>query len=114
MNINLNVRLLSNIVKNDGGCWIWQRARDTAGYGRIKVGCVLESVHRVSYELFVGEIPEGLCVCHYCNNKLCVNPGHLYVATREENMSHAHFAELVTPKQTGYHKLSLDENLRDW
>jgi hypothetical protein len=68
------------------GCWIWTGAVNNAGYGI----CASESkktssAHRVSYEAFVGKIPEGMIIAHACDNRLCVNPAHLWLATHKEN-----------------------------
>ncbi len=79
-------RILTSIsVVND--CWIWQRALHHGNrYGLIAVNGLCLMAHRVSYEQFVGSIPDGLELDHLCKNKACVNPGHLEPVTRSENV----------------------------
>lgn len=92
----LAARLLSHVVKQESGCWLWQGARGGDGsYGAIGVGSMrdgsrrMEYAHRVSYSVFVGPIPDGLQIDHLCNNKRCVNPEHLEPVTRGENQRRA-------------------------
>jgi hypothetical protein len=69
------------------GCWIWQRGLSSHGYGLlVTVGRPRAYAHRVSYEVFVGPISEGLEVCHRCDNPPCCNPEHLFLGTHLENM----------------------------
>lgn len=78
----IRARLLERIVVSDSGCWEWTRSKATNGYGRITNSL---SAHRAAYELFVGPIPDGMQVCHRCDNPPCCNPAHLFLGTAADN-----------------------------
>lgn len=65
-------------------CWPWTGAMQGQGYGQY--GKPMRLAHRISYEFFVGPIPEGLTLDHLCRNRQCVNPSHLEPVTRGENV----------------------------
>lgn len=72
-------------VEKQEGCWIWKACKHN-GYGTFKVNGTQMFAHRYSYELHKGSIPEGMFVCHTCDNPECTNPNHLFLGTPWDNV----------------------------
>ncbi|MBD3781687.1 MAG: HNH endonuclease [Micrococcales bacterium] len=92
-------RLLGRIGRAPSGCWPWLGTLTWGGYGQIGRHGQNVTAHRAVWEHFVGPIPEDLTLGHRCHDedltcppgpcehRRCVNPTHLYLQTRSEQMT---------------------------
>ena len=110
-------RLLAKTLIDDiddiNYCWFWIGGKDSDGYGLRDVDGKVKGAHRVSYEYFRGDIPEGMCVLHACDVPACVNPAHLFVGTHQDNMDDmAAKGRAAIGEKNGYAKLTKDDVLK--
>lgn len=79
-------RLMAKVsMEPMSGCWLWTGATNPNGYGHMSVNGHFVDVHRVSYEQFIGEIPDGLTLDHKCRVRCCANPEHLEAVPQLDN-----------------------------
>lgn len=78
-------RFLVKVDKQDNGCWIWTAGLTSDGYGQFSLDGRPQRAHRVSYEHYVGEIPDGMLIRHKCDVPTCVAPEHIEVGTYKQN-----------------------------
>ena len=89
MNINKK-EFFKKVKKRSSGCWEWIGMKNTvSGYGKFWLNqehSKADYVHRISYQMYNGKNAKGLYILHKCDNKLCLNPKHLWAGTQKENM----------------------------
>lgn len=80
-------RLATEVEHGPGGCVLWTGYRQPNGYGWVNIGSFRMAAHRAALIISGEDVPEGMDVCHRCDVRSCVNPSHLYVGSRRQNMA---------------------------
>lgn len=81
----MDAKTLYSRCTKKGDCWEYPSS-NPRGYAQVRFRGRRPGAHKVSYILSVGEVPEGLFVCHKCDNPPCCNPDHLFLGTNQENI----------------------------
>lgn len=77
------------------GCRIWHGASKGSGYGVLNFAGRPQRVHRLAWQSANGPIPPGMDICHRCDERGCINPDHLFLGTRADNMRHLKAKRMV-------------------
>lgn len=100
------------------GCWIWQGVHVGGGYGFLSMNINGKPsgklAHRLSYELHIGEIPEGYEIDHLCKVRDCVRPEHLEAVTRQENINRSNIGKAQRAMTECKHGHPFDEENTYW
>ncbi len=99
------------IKETQEGCWeCISHAKVHGGYTRLRWDGKSNLMHRFFYAHYKGPIPDGKCVCHKCDNRGCVNPDHLFLATNQQNTMDRHLKGRSSKgEQIGTSKLRIDQ-----
>jgi hypothetical protein len=81
---SIKCKILNGIEKTEKGCWLY--GKSTSGiYSKLRWQSKWYLAHRLSYEIFKGNIPDNLLVMHKCDVPKCINPEHLNVGSHKDN-----------------------------
>ncbi len=100
---SLKKRFMEKVTNTPCGCCEWMGKATKDGYGAVSIieGGKRKVIvaHRVSWKMFYGPIPDGMMVCHKCDNRKCVRPGHLFLGTAKDNARDCVFKKRNTSQQ---------------
>ena len=94
-------------IGNIDDCWPWIAGLSGNGYPQINIKGKIVKPSRLSWNMVNGDIPKGKIICHTCDNKLCVNPKHLYAGSHSDNLNDRQNRNPVTVEEYGRHKPKL-------
>ena len=95
-------------VRQAGSCWNWDGTTYNE-YGKFHLNGTSKWAHRVSWIMHYGLIPNGMLICHKCDNKRCVNPNHLYSGTPSDNINDRYKRFPDSGRGRNYSKLTEEE-----
>lgn len=101
---DLPTRISKRVLVDEHGCWLWQGPIHHNGYARSYYVGMSRYAHRITYQLLVGPVPDGLQLDHLCRVRHCINPAHLEAVTRSENVARGiHGGALTGRCRSGLH-----------
>ena len=86
LNLTAEQRIQKAVTVSPSGCWLWGKHINADGYGKIRFEKIAYLAHRLSYQVHIGPIPDGMQLDHLCRVRSCVNPAHLEPVTCAENL----------------------------
>jgi hypothetical protein len=114
MSVGAKERIQAKVhMDPNSGCWLWTASLSWDGYPQIYHAGGMKRAHRVSYEVFVGPVPEGMQICHKCDTPSCVNPAHLFPGTQKENIDDCRRKDRLYKKLNNAANQSILQMLRE-